>query len=281
VVNLPDRDGDGIDDPYDAFPDDPELAFTRSIPASGQLTVAFEDNFPALGDADFNDFVATYHVVEYRNAKNKLVQLKGTASAVARGASFDHAFGLLIDHPGTPVSASVVYRDGTGNVLRTVAPVLTEPLNVELFTSTIGAFDRPGGVTMDNVSPFADPSVGHVTDFSITYAKDASEVSADIWAPYNPYLRVLTNTDLGYIPDIHLIGRSALPDSENPAGYEDFRDPVTGSPWAILVPNDWLWPRESRPITIAYPDFVGWRDSLGASNPDWFFHPDADYVVTR
>ncbi len=59
---LNDSDGDLIPDLYDAFPDDPDRSFSVNIPADGTLTIAFEDNFPNLGDGDYNDFIASYRI---------------------------------------------------------------------------------------------------------------------------------------------------------------------------------------------------------------------------
>ena len=281
VVPLADSDGDGIDDIYDAFPQDPDLAFVRTVPASGELTIAFEDNFPNIGDGDFNDFVATYQVTEYRSSKNKLVIVEGYARAIARGAGFDHEFGIVVDNGQNPRSVEIRSYDSDGNLLGTQEPTAANPAVVVLFDRTKDAFDRAGGVSMDNARTGDPVARGHLTEFTITYSKAVSTTPSNVFTPYNPYLKVLTSSVVAYQPDIHLVGRDPLPDSENEAGYEDFRHPVSGTPWALLVPNSWQWPEEQASISDAYPEFDLWVSSLGATSSDWYLSPDPNFVVDR
>lgn len=275
-----DRDDDGIADHYDAFPDDPELAFTRSIPTTNSLTIAFEDNYPELGDGDYNDFIADYRIVEYRSGKNTLVRLEGTATAVARGAGFQHEFGIVIDFPGLSGDADIIRYDGNGNLIGTTSATFAETARIVLFPETGDAFTRPAGHSgHDNIDPDGEPSLGHTTEFILRYAPTTKVAPIDAWAPYDPYLLV-TNPDLDYRPDVHLIGKPPLADTENPDPFKDFRD-ADGYPRALLVPGDWLWPREQTHIEEAYPEFVAWRESYGSTNTDWFFEPVAAKVVPR
>jgi hypothetical protein len=56
VQLLPDDDGDGITDPYDVYPSNGKLAAETAYHGY----IAFEDQWPAKGDYDFNDLVASY-----------------------------------------------------------------------------------------------------------------------------------------------------------------------------------------------------------------------------
>ncbi|MFW6313661.1 MAG: LruC domain-containing protein [Spirochaetota bacterium] len=274
-----DRDGDGIDDYYDAFPDDPQIAFSRTIPASGSLKIAFEDNYPELGDGDYNDFVADYRVVEHRDAKNGLVRVEGTARASARGAGFDHEFGIVVDFPGHSGTAEVRYFDGNGSPDGTTTQEVNDAVRIVLFESTKAAFTREGdSVSNDNVDPDRPASLGYTTTFTITYTVTRLESSTAIWAPYDPYL-LIDNPNLDYRPDVHLIGKRPLADSANPSGFKDFRD-ADGFPRALLVPGDWATPVEQTHIETAYPSFRLWRESLGSTDSDWYFYPESAHVAS-
>lgn len=275
-----DRDADGIPDWYDAFPDDPTLAFRRRIPASDRLTIAFEDNYPNLGDGDYNDFVAEYAIVEHRGPKNKLVTVQGTATALARGALYQHEFGIVVDFPGLTAEAEIARYDGSGALLGTSSASFDAEARIVLFAATSEAFTREDGwIGMDNINPEHPVSLGYTTKFTLTYAEGKTTTTIDAWKPYDPYVLV-SNPTLDYRPDIHLIGKEPLAGSENPGELSGFRD-ADGYPRALLVPNDWLWPREQTHIETAYPEFVDWRESLGTTNSDWYFTPVAEHVVVR
>jgi LruC domain-containing protein len=113
---------------------------------------------------------------------------------------------------------------------------------------------------------------GYTTTFLIDYMNTGipHPWSRDTWRAYDPYLIVNPDSD-AY--DVHLLGEPPLPDSNNPAGFETFRDPDSGYPWALLVPEDWAHPAEGTPIEQAYPRFDSWRESSGTTDSDWYLHP--------
>jgi hypothetical protein len=49
-------------------------------------------------------------------------------------------------------------------------------------------------------------------------------------------------------------------------------------PWAVLVPDEWLWPYEKTEIFKAYPDFKKWYESGGIENRDWFLKPNKQFT---
>ncbi len=270
-----DADGDGVPDIYDVAPNDPNVAFYRRIPADKSLTVAFEDNFPELGDGDYNDFVAGYTMEEYRDAKNRLVTVNGTVEAIARAAGYDHEFGIVVTHLRQTGETTVTHYDAAGGVVDSYVDSNLDYTRLVLFGNTKQAFTRPGGVTSDNPRTGECTSVGHTAEFFIDFSGNGqpNPGAETTWNANDPYLLV---HDSGY--DVHLVGKPALEGSSNPAGTEGFRDDA-GYPRALLVPENWHYPEEGVGIETAYPEFVSWRESLGEDRTDWYLYPDMSQVV--
>lgn len=271
---YPDSDGDFIPDVYDAFPHDAARAFQYDVPVIRFLTVAFEDNFPALGDGDFNDFVARYYVTKIANAENKVIEIQGVAEAVARAAGYDHRFGLVINFPGSTAQVSLRYNNHNGVPQSTSQYTATNSANLILFERTKQAFTRlNSGSGVDNGYNDRPRSNGHSTNFTISFANPVEASNLDE-APYDPYIFV-HNT--GY--DIHLMGRPALTGTNNPQG-SSFRD-ANGYPRALLVPIDWAHPLEGIFIENAYLRFLPWRSSFGMTDTDWYLERQNSLVVLQ
>ncbi len=49
-------------------------------------------------------------------------------------------------------------------------------------------------------------------------------------------------------------------------------------PWAVLVPDEWMWPYENEEIFKAYPDFQKWYQSEGKEFQNWYNNPDTAYT---
>ena len=272
-----DRDGDGVPDVYDAFPDDYRIAFVRSIPSDHSLTVAFEDNYPSLGDGDYNDFIARYRIVEYLSSHNELVRLDGEAEALARGAMFNHEFGIVVRAPGQTGEMTVTVRDPDGIEISSRQDTFEDVARLVIFDQTRDAFRRTtSDVHMDNARTDLPPSEGYTAEFSLVIdGKFVKPQDQECWAPFDPYLLVL-NT--GY--DIHLLGREPLPGSLNPDGMDGTID-ENGYPRALLVPEEWLWPVDTVPIESCYPGFADWRETEGAAASDWYLEEPVDEVMPR
>ncbi len=49
-------------------------------------------------------------------------------------------------------------------------------------------------------------------------------------------------------------------------------------PWAVLVPDEWMWPYEGGSIFKAYPEFEKWYQSGGKEYQNWYGNPDTAYT---
>ena len=255
-----DTDGDKIPDVYDAFPSDENRAFKSFGVNDSFLTIAFEDNFPRLGDGDYNDFIARYQVVQVRNADNQITDLLGFAEAVTKLAGYNHKFGLVINFPGKSGLLNVI---GTDFSEQRIEKEKNVPIDSR---ADIVFFDS----TKNSLKNVAGNNVGLTTEFSITFTSPISDENIDS-LPFDPYLLVL-NTGF----DVHLLGKSPLPNSNNTV--TDFRD-ANGYPRALLIPSDWKHPLERVHIETAYPEFKVWRESIGAESQDWFLTANSNSVA--
>ena len=145
-----DSDGDGVQDPSDVFPCDGTRAATAFSPGEGQFAaLLFEDQWPNLGDADFNDAVVAFHYVVVTDAAGDVKDIVGDFHLVARGAAFDHAFGVhLAGLPGDASGSVSIERIESGDTSgvvssRTVADVIAVQLALRRGSERSGSSIMP------------------------------------------------------------------------------------------------------------------------------------------
>lgn len=255
VADADDTDGDGVIDTDDDEPEDPTIAFYSYVPSREAITVAYEDLFGRAnaGDADYNDFIASYTIREGLNAGGNVTQIYVAAEAVQKLAGYDHRFGIRLDSFEGTASVSGSFIDLKGTSRDYSSRPLVDTAEIELFVNSRYAKEKTAEFTVT----FDEPQV-----------RDGG-ADALPEAPYNPYLFVY-NT--GH--DIHLIGREANTISKNPD--DPFVD-EKGFPWALLVPRTWTHPEEGVRIEVDYPRFTLWRESGGTEFQDWYDHYQDPY----
>jgi LruC domain-containing protein len=288
----PDPDGDGVSGLADYFPNDPTRAFINSTPSTGLDTIAFEDLYPRVGDADFNDAVIQYSIDQVTDSSNNLKQVVGTYHLIARGAGLDHHFGVALH--GLPSNATGTIQMETFS---------KDGVEVKSSAAALPALQQDAAgawmLRLDDVIPstraalppvtaengytntyFSAPSMNPASvRFIVTFDNAVSTASMGA-PPYDPYL-LTVHPDGLY--DVHRPG--SLPFPGRPAGLpaesgtSSFLD-ADGYPFALLVPSDWRYPLESvridgggRGLTTPYTKFSQWRASNGASQTSWYGAP--------
>lgn len=279
-----DKDGDGVADINDLYPLDPERAYTSYAPGQGNFgTIAFEDMWPRTGDYDFNDLVVDYSFIEVLDAKERIKDIELQLQVRAMGASQNHgfAFRLPIDPRaiesvrGQVITDEYVKLEANGTesgLTEAVIPVFTD--GFALFPSV----ERGGIVNTDPSRPQVE---GGKIELKITFgvAIDREKIGG---APYHPFM--MRSQDRGR--EIHLAGNHPTAYA-NMASFNteaDESDLVQGFyyidknnlPWAIHVPESFVYPKEQVPINEVYANFADWATFGGTSSRGWYQNTGAN-----
>lgn len=281
-----DPDNDGVKGLNDAFPNDPTRATRERFPSSGHNMIAFEDKYPDRGDEDFNDAVIAYNFEVASDADGNVKDIMATVSLVARGASYDAAFGLHL--PGLPPTATGtirIERFVSGATTSTVVPTRTVQSIIangtrripDIIESTSALLPPPSGFEFSNTI-FAAGVQG--AGSARVHIEFDTPIPAGVLGlpPYDPFLYV-DNPNFGTaVVDIHLPGWPSFADRDPilpvEQGFTTFID-GNGFPWALEVPSGWRFPMELVRISDAYPQFDSWRASSGQQNGNWFLNPNS------
>ena len=254
-----DRDGDGVPDDQDDYPDDPERAFNNYFPGENTwASLAFEDLWPSQGDYDFNDLVIKYNINQVTNANNLVVDIVADFNPVHNGASFINGFAFQLPVDATTVE-SVAGYNLTGTSI-SLSPNGTEE-----------------GQTLANIIVFdqTDPNINTTLNVIVHFTSPIDPVALGS-VPYNPYIIVDEQVDLEvHLPDMVPTALASLAYFDT---NDDTSDPLTGRyyktaanlPWAINIVYDFVWPLESREITQGYLKFGDWAESGGNLYPNWY-----------
>ena len=262
--------------------------------ASEWATIAFEDNWPSIGDYDFNDLVMNYRISEYRlNGDVIRVKLEGQIAAV--GALYHNGFAFHL--PG--VLRSAIDENAIRYTINDV-PQITSPLE--------SGRDKAIAIVTDDVWDFV--SVGENCNYHRTEPGCGSDIQMQFSMtlpmtnaianqlmpefPYDPFLFATEGYDhslaFGLPPgrayEIH------LPDKAPTEGFredffgrrEDRSDPgngryfvsENGMPWAINVGVEWQYPLEYMDVIYAYPSFASFIANQGLVDADWYIVENAN-----
>lgn len=286
---LGDRDGDGVTDALDEFPDDPERASSTWYPSkTGWNTLAYEDFWPIAGDYDMNDLVLHYRCRQILKADGTVKEIEVLYELVAMGASGHNGFALELT--GIPVATQLDYSrlKFNGGAASSISPVqsvlgkLNNNLVFRIFNDAYLAF----GMSPDD-DVLVNTIKGGVSKPAVTYQlnvafKNTVAKSAFVYtAPYNPFLfkgnAVAVEIHLpGYAPTSAVdSSRFGTFDDNTSLAAKRYYVSKQGHPWALNLPSTWKWPSERTDILRAYPDLKAWAESGGAQKSAWYSTPSA------
>jgi len=261
-----DADGDGVIDPQDDYPDDPDRAYKVYFPENGKQVVAFEDLWPAYGDFDFNDMVLSNQVVIAKNADNELVDASFKVSIDAIGASLDNGIAMMLYNGSQTAFSGSIIENVSGDVS-------LDPDNVNGLILTEDVFETTNERYQNNGS--GPSGIPDTLRFTINFS--GSEIN------FIPELYIFRTDDRS-----HEIHRSGFPvtttmDTDLFNTLDDNGDfkSETGLPWGmeLIIDANWKNPIEKVDILLAYPKFETWATSSGVNEPTWYLEPVESNVV--
>jgi LruC domain-containing protein len=258
-------------------------------PSAGSwATLAFEDNWPIMGDYDMNDLVVRYRLSSY-DAEGNLLRVKIEGEVISMGASYHNGFAFRL--PGLLRSEVDTGRLSFKiNGVEQSATPLEADRDEAIF---IIANDLWDFVTAGENCKYYRTEVGCGSNIQMTFTLEipleANVNKADVADfPYDPFIFSSEGKERSYVfgeaPgrrfEIHLknqapteafqanfLGRGD--DASNATNGEYFIN-ANGMPWALNIPYEWEHPVEYMDVKYAYPNFHSFVTSSGGLNVDWF-----------
>jgi len=262
-----DRDGDGVINSEDAYPDDATKAFISYSEnyLAGGSTIAFEDSWPLKGDYDLNDVVINYKYKVITNAQNKVVRVEADYKLLATGGEFQNGAGIEF-----PIAAAKAtgFSGPTGTSLESGQ----EKAVVILFQNSRAEQATWNTQTGQTASPAKDYAIA----FNVVDGPNISDFGI---STFNPFIwNGSAGFGRGY--ETHLYGKKpttkaniSLFGTGNDATNQTTRYYGTSNnlPWAITLPiATFKYPLERVPITEGYLQFSNWATNGGGQSQDWF-----------
>jgi len=230
--------------------------------------VAYEDNYPYKGDYDFNDLVVAYRISYGLTPEGKVKRIQGEGYLVARGGSYDHDWYLHISLPSQASGiGELIQYDPYQNQPRQGYPQsieLTGGLNIKVFDNILSQFYHPD-YFYANTLWYAGFTSGQKFHFSIDLDQSIALAKIEA-APFDPFLYVWST---GY--EIHLPNKATiLAESVNATNQQLAFKTNDGYPFAMILPQEWLFPNEYVDLGYVYPQFVDFIQSGNQNNLDWY-----------
>ncbi len=286
---IQDRDGDGVPDAEDEYPDDDKRAFNCYYPAKNVFgTLMFEDLWPSRGDYDFNDVVADYNIKHVANAQNKVVESKITVALRAAGGSYKN--GLVFQFKGINANkvVSVAGNKITGSVHSFASngteSGVTGGASIVVFDNAYRVLQIPPGGTGINTTPGIAKSPVDTMRVTVSYrnANGTASAGGDVTyanidnALFNPFITV--NQQRGV--EVHLLDGTptnlanpsllGTKDDKSNASQGRFYRTANNLPFALNLPESVPYMNERAEITTGYLRLIDWAVSGGTQFTNWY-----------
>lgn len=262
--------------------------YAEYYPSADQwLTLAYEDNWPELGDYDSNDVVVGLRITSFRTSSEiRQYRIEGQINAI--GASYHNGFAIRL--PGVAaekIAADSLYFEINGQVQS--APLLEAGRQETILMVSEDLWDlAQAGGDCRYFRTETGCDLQAKVPFKLLIGFNSPVEAGDAPAmPFDPFIFATPGTyhgDLLGQPgrgwEVHLKNQpptEAFDDSllgladdySNPAAGLYFQS-GNGLPWAFAVTDNWLHPLEYQDLNQAYPQFQYFVENAGATHLDWF-----------
>lgn len=274
IAATPSNDGGYNSDQIDEIPD----GFENIEFATAPKIVIFEDNYPNMGDCDFNDIVMMWNLRGEKDANDIVKELYLDVTVKSCGAGRKVGAGVRIHSLASKVSSATIEADdlskhsfdeyfapsnGVEADVNGVVVPLFESIH-SLFGLELGSF-----INVSNI----DSLRCEYYNFSVKLDLDTDMTSNDI---------NLENFDFFITNSVNKKGRAEIHTFGNDVSLYANNEITFKNPsavWGIELPKDFLHSIEHHSIVLAYPAFQTWIESAGTSNLDWYKYSEEGFVV--
>ncbi|MGF1708239.1 LruC domain-containing protein [Enterovibrio baiacu] len=253
---------------------------------SGYATVAYEDNWPKEGDYDMNDVVIRFRITETLNEDDEITRILIKGYLAAYGAGYHNGFafrlpGLNRDdiNAATTQSHNMELQETNGleSISNEAIFIVSDDLKQKL----------PAGCMYYRTAQHCQEAISFEFEIDI-YFNEGVDTSSLVAMPYDPFMfatpGAYVRDGLWYNPgrglEIHLADQAPTEqfdtywygwwsDDSNPDADRYFKT-SDNHPWALLINDEWSWPREHVDLVDAYSEFAGYAESSGNNNQLWY-----------
>lgn len=267
-------------------PGNPE--FPVEIGDSDTYTFAFEDNWPVYGDFDLNDLIIVMSQKKLQVEKNGLVtRLKMVLELRATGATKTLGAGIrFTKFPQNirPDKFKIGNNDASFEAKQSIPTcIFFNDAHTELWGSKYT--DTEKRINTITNGPFKKDTKEYNIIMEIPISanikpEDLNINNIDIFAITTPA------TVKGKRTEVHVAG-FAPTDLGSTAYFKSGNDNSSVAEnryylsnenlaWAIVIPQEFAWPTESKIITTVYDKFQSWITTGGQQNKDWYTSHNKD-----
>lgn len=263
--------------------------------SSTYVTLAYEDYWPKFGDFDFNDVVVRYRTIEDRIDQN-VVRYTAEGFLDASGAVYHNGFAvrfigidpnnvntqtLRYEISGLAQTESPLelnYTDAILYIFPDIRDLYTASESCSVFRTQSGC-GSPSPISFKATLPLSSPvninsAPSGLLDPFIFGAKGhghGESVNSEQARGWEVHMKNQAPT-LAF-------SQALFGEEDDDSSGENYFQSANGLPWALEIPSSWLHPLEEVPINEAYPNFVGFAESNGATNTDWDSNYNTDKVM--
>lgn len=249
-------------------------------------TYVFEDNFPLVGDYDFNDVVLDVSINHDRGRDNKITTTHIDVTLVAAGATKTIGAGLRLINVDRAAVASISYEGDVNRFQNTLSGSMLDNISFEdgmvipLFGNVHGVFGVAPG-TMVNTGIATAPTYTYKIKIeqSNAYQHESPVISKDNLDFFIAY----KFRSMQQRMEVHLYEFWDYGATKGGTVQKENLDLAGNNTWAICVPN-FRYPRESINISTlkgddcAYPKFLDWAQNRTPDTEKWHLDPNEKNV---
>lgn len=234
-------------------------------------TLAFEDNWPYLGDFDFNDLALDYNVIVKTNSNGMVISAKYTLIPRGVGAAYKNGFGFTFDK-FHPACNDFVEQSNIASVRRKIGNKneVLEPEVGQLHPTYIIINPIADSISYNWNTQLNKPYNKNETIVVTIQFKSNHSVSHFDFPFSNPFIYINGNRSR----EVHLPYHNATSKGTTyqiPANSDaglNYKS-KTGLTWAIDVEEKFQYPLEGVDILNAYLQFEQWATTPGSTLEWW------------